>query len=68
MSLSKFQCKYNNIMKSDLSINDKDHELANLMTDMERQYNIPLINDKNWNNEHKKIIKLYRIIGNSRNF
>lgn len=67
-NLSKFERKYNNIMESDLDQNDKDHKLAALMTDMERQYNIPLLNDENWNNEHKEIIKLYRIIGNSRNF
>ena len=45
---------------------EKIEKLAILMTKIEKEFNIPMINDKEWNEDHKEIIKLYRKISNAR--
>lgn len=40
--------------------------LAGLMTEMERAFDIPLINNKDFNEKNKEVIELYRAISDSR--
>lgn len=42
--------------------------LSGLMTDMERQFNIPLLRDIEWEKHNQEVINLYRKIADSRNF
>lgn len=42
--------------------------LSSLMTDMERQFNIPLLRDIEWEKHNQEVINLYRMIADSRNF
>lgn len=39
---------------------------ANIMTDMEYEFSIPLLNDNDYNEKNADVIELYREIGNSR--
>lgn len=46
--------------------NAKGKDLSRLMTEMERSFNIPMVNDEEYNNSNKEVIELYREISNSR--
>ena len=41
--------------------------LSSLMDDMQQEYNIPLINNKAFNNKNKAVIQLYKEVSPSRN-
>lgn len=43
-----------------------DIELANLMVQMEQHYEIPMVKDQMWENQHTDIIQLYRTISDTR--
>lgn len=45
----------------------KDKRLAQLMTDLERAYNIPLLNDEEWNKRNPFVVQLYRAVSEARN-
>lgn len=64
--LKEYENKYDNIMDSSLDIEDKNYELSKLMTNMETDFEIPRLNNNEWNNKNKEVIELYRIISNSR--
>lgn len=54
-----------------LSIKDDHHRdvrLANLMTDLEVAYNIPVINDEEFNQKNELLIGFYRMVSNLRSF
>lgn len=54
-----------------LSIKDNHHRdmrLANLMTDLEVAYNIPVINDEEFNQKNELLIGFYRMVSNLRSF
>lgn len=44
----------------------KDESLSILMTEMENEFNIPGINDEDYNKCNKAVITLYREISNAR--
>ncbi|CAK7073694.1 hypothetical protein [Tissierella sp.] len=44
-----------------------DKEYSYLMAEMESRFNIPLLNDLEWNEKNKDVINLYRAIANQRN-
>lgn len=44
----------------------RDEQLARLMTEMERRFNIPILNDELYNWENPDIINLYRKISEAR--
>jgi hypothetical protein len=58
--------QYEDIIHSNRSKNQKDKELANLMSKMEQIFNIPAIKNHEWEEENKAVIALYRIISRSR--
>lgn len=68
MTLIEFEQKYNKIIDWKLAEYKKDKQLSKLMTNMEGQFYIQLINDNKWNEENKDIINLYRKISDSRSF
>ena len=39
-----------------------------IMNDMEKKFNIPIINNEEYNKNNLDVIELYREISNSRNF
>lgn len=41
---------------------------ADIMTDMENEFNIPLLNDEDYNKKNADVIELYKEVLNSRSF
>lgn len=58
--------KFEKIVYSDLTDEQKSREYAKLMTEMEKQFNIPFLRDPDWEKENKPVVALYRIISASR--
>lgn len=46
----------------------KDKRLAQLMTDLERAYNIPILNDEEYNQKNPFVVQLYRAVSEARSF
>lgn len=66
--LSDYEKTYDFIMDSCIKVSEKNYKLARLMTKMEEAYDIPVVNNEDWNTTNKEVIELYRIISNSRVF
>ena len=64
--LAQYHKQYEDIMSGDMSRDERNRRLAALMTEMEAEYNIPLVRDEEWERRHKAIIALYRKISQSR--
>jgi hypothetical protein len=50
-----------------LTQDQKDKRLSELMTDMERVYNIPMLRNEQWERDNGYVISIYREISNMRN-
>lgn len=46
----------------------KDKRLAQLMTDLEQAYNIPILNNEDYNRENPFVYQLYRAVSEARSF
>ena len=46
----------------------KDKRLANLMTDLEQAYDIPILNDEEYNRKNPFVVQLYRAVSEARSF
>lgn len=68
MTLSDYQKQYEDIIHSAFSEKTKDEKLANLMTELEKEFCIPILKDSKWENNNKKVIALYRKISMTRKF
>lgn len=44
----------------------RDARLANLMSDLETVYGIPMLNNKNYNEENPNVMQLYRTVSAER--
>lgn len=44
----------------------KDKRLAQLMTDLKQAYNIPILNDEEYNRENPFVVHLYRAVSEAR--
>lgn len=64
--LHYFNQIYENIMHSDASQEEKDRQLARLMTELEKVFNIPVLRDPEWEKENKAVVALYRKVSMSR--
>lgn len=64
--LSNIKLSFNNIMNSDFSDYDRNLLLSELMTKMEREFNIPMLHDDAWEKSNADVILLYKLISNSR--
>ena len=49
-----------------LTQDQKDLQLAQLMTAMEIKYKIPMLRDEQWERDNHQIIRIYREISNMR--
>lgn len=66
-NLKDFHTKYEAIHQSSLSDDQKSRKYADLMTEMEQEYKIPMLRNEAWEQENRKVIALYRKISMSRN-
>lgn len=64
--LASIYKRYETIINSNRSSAEKDKALSNLMTEMEKIYQIPLLRDLEWEAKNKEVIALYRILSQSR--
>lgn len=63
--------KWTNRLKEIRSIKNtelRDARLANLMSDLETVYGIPMLNNKNYNEENPHVMQLYRTVSEERTF
>lgn len=58
--------EYERILHSDLSAEEKSRRFAKLMTKMEREFNIPILRNVEWERKNKAVVSLYRKISMSR--
>jgi len=65
-TLGEIHSRYESLMSRGLSSADRDMELANLMTLMEREFRIPAMHNEQWESQNRKVIALYRILSQSR--
>lgn len=68
MTLVQYNQRYEEIIHADWSQDKKDKKLAELMTEMEQVYNIPMLRNEEWERENKRVIALYRRMSLSRSF
>jgi len=66
-TLNHFNNEYEKILYSDLPNETKGKKYADLMTEMERVYKIPILKDESWEQENRAVIAMYRKISMSRN-
>ena len=66
MTLAQFNKRYGEIIHADLPNGEKNRRLAALMTEMEREFKIPVLRNEAWEKENKAVIALYRKISMSR--
>ncbi|MED4129712.1 hypothetical protein [Shouchella miscanthi] len=65
-SLAYYNGKYESILHSGCSEYNKSRQMAALMTDMEKQYKIPMLRNVEWEKDNRSTIALYRKISRSR--
>ena len=66
MTLGQFNKRYEEIIHSNLSSNRKAVKLADLMTELEAEFKIPMVRNEKWEQENRAVIALYRKISMSR--
>lgn len=57
---------YESILHSDMSEKEKARKFARLMTDMEKEFNIPVLRNEEWEKQNKPVVALYRKISMTR--
>lgn len=65
-TLAQIQADYETVLHSDA--HDKDIRFAQLMSELEKAYNIPMMRSEAWEKENRSVIALYRKISLSRSF
>lgn len=58
--------EYERILHGDLSAEEKSRRFAKLMTKMEREFDIPILRNVEWERKNKAVVSLYRKISMSR--
>ncbi|MCY9399756.1 hypothetical protein MOF38_08125 [Bacillus haynesii] len=66
MTLSDYQKQYEDIIHSASSEKIKDEKLTSLMTELEKEFCIPMLKNPKWERNNKKVIALYRKISMTR--
>ena len=67
-TLSEINQQYQEITHSDMKEPTRSRKLAGLLTEMEAEYNIPMIRTEEWEIRNKAVFVLYRKISLSRQF
>lgn len=57
---------YEKILHATMSVDEKDRYYAELMTQMEQEFNIPMLRKSEFEEENRAVIALYRKISMSR--
>ncbi|KZE66870.1 hypothetical protein AWM68_20070 [Fictibacillus phosphorivorans] len=68
MTLVQYNQRYEEIIHADWPRDKKDKKLAELVTEMEQVYQIPMLRNEEWERENKRVIALYRKVSLSRSF
>lgn len=58
--------RLNSIINSNADTDTKDMRLANLMTDLERAYNIPMFRNEHFERRNPFLMQLYRTVSDAR--
>lgn len=66
MTIKQFEERYEKIMREP-SIQQREHRLGELMTEMEATFKIPMLKNKTWEKGNPEVIELYRKVSDSRN-
>ncbi len=66
MELIEITSRYNRVLSSQRDQYEKDKAYAAIMTDMEKQFQIPMMKDEGYEKDHSDILDLYRRISMSR--
>lgn len=66
MTLAEYNQRYETLVHSNLSSQEKDIKLAALMTELESAFHIPMQRTPEWEEKNRKVIALYRKISLSR--
>lgn len=66
MSLTELNKRYEELLKENVSEPIRTKKLADLMTEMEGIYKIPMLRNEAWERDNRKVIALYRKISRSR--
>lgn len=64
--LAYYRDYYRNIMELDCTDEQRDHELATLMSKMEKHFRIPMLYSEEYNRKNPDIIALYCQVSASR--
>ena len=67
-TLLEINQQYQEITHSDMKEPTRSRKLTGLMTEMEAEYNIPIIRTEEWEIRNKAVFVLYRKISMSRQF
>lgn len=65
MKLSEYHRRYERIMTM-VPGRERDRRLAELMTELERDFRIPTLRNSEWEKENRALIALYRKVSRSR--
>lgn len=67
IKLVDFQEELDRILTEE-DVNVRDFKLADFMTRMERNFNIPILRNEAWEEKNPAIIEMYRLASDSRRF
>lgn len=68
MRLDEYETRLEFILEMDSKQSEKDKLLSGLMTDLERNFHIPMVRDEVWEQENLEVYSLYRKVADSRVF
>jgi len=68
MTLAEYNQRYETLLHSTLSSQEKDMKLSALMTELESAFHIPMQRTPEWEEKNRKVIALYRKVSLSRSF
>lgn len=66
MRLDEYEKRFGFILEMDSKQSEKDR--SGLMTDLERDFQVPMMKDETWERGNPEVYALYRIIADSRVF
>lgn len=66
MRLDEYETRFEFILEMDSKQSEKDLLLSGLMTDLERNFHVPMMKNKAWEQENPEVYALYRKVADSR--
>lgn len=68
MRLDEYEKRFEFILEMDSKKSEKNLLLSGLMTDLERNFHVPMMKNEAWEHENSEVYALYRKIADSRVF